>query len=105
MVNIKVCQLQGFLELTQVTLDGARTMFVGSNSLKETTKYTWDGYHYSKIIYNSQDIPDDMANIRFLFSKVEEGKFDAYSDTEYLTKETYGEYLKSTKEHSFNKHA
>ena len=36
--------------------------------------------------------------------KVEEGKFNAYSDTEYLTKETCGEYLKSTKEHYFSKH-
>lgn len=33
-----------------------------------------------------------------------EGKFNAYSDTEYLTKETCGEYLKSTKEHYFSKH-
>ena len=47
---------------------------------------------------------DDMGNIRFLFRKVEEGKFNAYSDTEYLTKETCGEYLKSTKEHYFSKH-
>ena len=46
---------------------------------------------------------DDMDNIRFLFRKVEEGKFNAYSDTEYLTKETCGEYLKSTKEHYFSK--
>lgn len=46
---------------------------------------------------------DDMGNIRFLFRKVEEGKFDAYSDTEYLTKETCGVYLKSTKEHYFSK--
>lgn len=38
-----------------------------------------------------------MSNIRFLFRKVEEGKFNAYPDTEYLTKETCGEYLKSTK--------
>ena len=45
-----------FLELTQVTLDGARTMYVDSNSLKETTKYTWNGYHYNRIICNSQDI-------------------------------------------------
>lgn len=30
---------------------------------------------------------DDMGNIRFLFRKVEEGKFNAYSDMEYLTKE------------------
>jgi len=44
------------LRIDQVTLDGARTMYVGSNSLKETTKYTWNGYHYSKIIYNSRDI-------------------------------------------------
>ena len=44
-----------------------------------------------------------MANIRFLFRKVEEGKFDAYSDKEYLTKETCIEYLKSTKEHYFSK--
>lgn len=34
---------------------------------------------------------------------VKEGKFNAYSDTEYLTKETCGEYLKSTKEHYFSK--
>ena len=34
---------------------------------------------------------DDMDNIRFLFRKVEEGKFNAYSDMEYLTKETCGE--------------
>ena len=27
-----------------------------------------------------------------------------YPDTEYLTKETCGEYLKSTKEHYFSKH-
>lgn len=47
---------------------------------------------------------DDMDNIRFLFRKVEEGKFNAYSDMEYLTKETCGEYLKSTKEHYFSKH-
>jgi hypothetical protein len=46
---------------------------------------------------------DDMGNIRFLFRKVEEGKFNDYSDTEYLTKETCGEYLKSTKEHYFSK--
>ncbi len=46
---------------------------------------------------------DDMGNIRFLFRKVKEGKFNAYSDTEYLTKETCGEYLKSTKEHYFSK--
>lgn len=46
----------------------------------------------------------DWDNIRFLFRKVEEGKFNAYSDTEYLTKETCGEYLKSTKEHYFSKH-
>ena len=39
-----------------VTLDGARTMYVGSNFLKETTKYTWNGYLYNKIICNSQDI-------------------------------------------------
>lgn len=31
------------------------------------------------------------------------GNFNAYSDTEYLTKETCGEYLKSTKEHYFSK--
>lgn len=48
---------------------------------------------------------DKDNNIRFLFRKVEEGKFNAYSDTEYLTKETCGEYLKSTKEHYFIKHA
>lgn len=47
---------------------------------------------------------DDMGIIRFLFRKVEEGKFNSYSDTEYLTKETCGEYLKSTKEHYFIKH-
>lgn len=44
-----------------------------------------------------------MGNIRFLFRKVAEGKFNAYSDTEYLTKEMCEEYLKSTKEHYFNK--
>lgn len=47
---------------------------------------------------------DAMSNIEFLFRKVEEGKFDAYSDTEYLTKEICGEYLKSTKEHYCCKH-
>lgn len=41
---------------------------------------------------------NDMDNIRFLFRKVEEGKFNAFSDSEYLTKETCGEYLKSDKE-------
>jgi hypothetical protein len=46
---------------------------------------------------------NDMGNIRFLFRKVAEGKFNAYSDTEYLTKEMCEEYLKSTKEHYFNK--
>lgn len=103
MANIKVCQLQEFLELTQVTLDGARIRFEASNFLKETTKYTWDGYHYNKIIYNSQDILMIWVISDFFFRKVEEGKFDAYSDTEYLTKETCGEYLKSTKEHYFSK--
>ena len=48
--------------------------------------------------YNKAD------NIKFLFRKVVEGKFDAYSDTEYLTRETCIEYIKSTKEHYFNKH-
>lgn len=48
---------------------------------------------------------DDMGNIRFLFRKVEEGKFDDYSDTEYLTGKTCVEYLKSTKKHYFNNHA
>lgn len=37
---MNIIKLQEFLELTQVTLDGARTMCVGSDSLKETTKYT-----------------------------------------------------------------
>lgn len=46
---------------------------------------------------------NDMGNIRFLFRKVKEGKFNDYSDTEYLTKETCVEYLTSTKEHYFNK--
>lgn len=46
---------------------------------------------------------NDIGNIRFLFRKVAEGKFNAYSDTEYLTKEMCEEYLKSTKEHYFNK--
>lgn len=45
-----------------------------------------------------------MSNIRFLFRKVKEGKFNDYSNTEYLTKETCDEYLKSIKEHYFNKH-
>ena len=31
---------------------------------------------------------EDMNNIRFLFRKVKEGKFNAYSDTKYITKET-----------------
>ena len=48
---------------------------------------------------------DEDNNIEFLFRKVEQGKFDAYSDTEYLTKETCAEYLKSTKDHYFKKHA
>lgn len=48
--------------------DGARTMFVGSNSLKETTKYTWDGYHYSKSLQFT-GYSDDMGNIRFLLEK------------------------------------
>ena len=48
---------------------------------------------------------DEDNNIKFLFRKVEEGKFDAYSDTEYLTKETCGEYLKSTKNHYYIKHS
>lgn len=47
---------------------------------------------------------NDMNNIKFLFRKVTEGKFNAYSDTEYLTKETSIEYLESTKEHYFIKH-
>lgn len=38
---------------------------------------------------------DDMGNIRFLFRKVEEGKFNAYSDTEYLTKETSKKYKRT----------
>ena len=53
MVNIKVCQLQGFLELIQVTLDGARTMFVGSNSLK--------------------DFPEDMSESSTIDELVSEG--------------------------------
>lgn len=47
---------------------------------------------------------DEDNNIKFLFRKVKEGKFNAYSDTEYLTRETCVKYLKSTKEHYYNKH-
>lgn len=48
---------------------------------------------------------DDERIMEFLFEKVKEGKFNNYSNTEYLTKETCSKYLKSTKEHYFSKHA
>lgn len=46
---------------------------------------------------------DNEKIMEFLFEKVKEGKFNTYSDTEYLTKETCSKYLKSTKEHYFSK--
>ena len=47
---------------------------------------------------------DNEKIMGFLFDKVREGKFNNYSDTEYLTKETCSEYLKSAKEHYCNKY-
>ena len=37
MANIKVCQLQEFLELTQVTLDGARVGFIQDDGFISAT--------------------------------------------------------------------
>ena len=62
----------------------------------------WLSLHQNNLSHTGYS--DDIGNIRFLFRKVAEGKFNAYSDTEYLTKETCEEYLKNSKEHYFIKH-